>query len=314
MNVKAPFGFVTGCHAGDRFMVQATLASMRHFCPKVPICLIIDGNFDVSDLRRDYGLIVLRVHELPSAEMRKLMCGNYSSKLAALWEGPFEFYVWLDSDAIVWGDFTPHVRTDVDFQIFWSEISIPAKATETPQWLPHFYFDPQKLRHFDAEFDWRGKAYFSSGAFACRRNLITFQEWAKVESWAKQIPGLFAWGEMGMLNYFVHAMTQRGEIKSAMSNLQHVWGHHGKEELMKDCVGTGWHFPKEIRRPRAAHFCGRKPLLIDGKAYSRPFTIARLEHHRRHHGDLGAWLAVINEDRRVLANKVKRRIRNLVGR
>jgi hypothetical protein len=314
MKVQAPFGFVTGCHAGDKFLVQATLASMRHFCPNVPICLTVDGNFDVSDLRREYGLIVLPVHELPSAEMRKLICGSYYAKLAAMWEGPFEFYVWLDSDAIVWGDFTSQVRQDLDFQIFWSEISIPTDATETPPWLPHFYFDPQKLRHFDAEFDWRGKAYFSSGAFACRRNLIPFQEWAKVESWAKQISGLFAWGEMGMLNYLVHAMTQRGEVKSAVSNLQHVWGHHGKEELMKDCVGAGWHFPKEIRRPRVAHFCGRKPLLIDRKAYSRPFTIARLEHYRRHHGDLGTWLALLNEDRRVLVNKIKRRLRNLVGR
>ena len=75
---------------------------------------------------------------------------------------------------------------------------------------------------------------------------------------------------------------------------------------MEDCVGIDWHFPKEIRRPRVAHFCGRKPFLFDRQSYSRPFTIARLEHHRRHHGDLGAWLAVLNEDCRVLANKVRR--------
>ena len=295
-------------------MVQATLASMRYYCPAVPICLVVDGGFDVSDLVKEYGILSLRVADLSSPEIRNLVSGNYRAKLAAMWEGPFEHYVWLDSDAIVWGDFTPQVYADVDFQIFWSEISIPPDATEIPSWLPHFYFDPEKLRHFDAEFDWRGKAYFSSGAFACRRSAIPFDRWAKVESWAKQAPGLFAWGEMGTLNYIVHAMSQRGEIKTAMSNLQHVWGHHGKEELMKDCVGTGWHFPKEIHRPRVAHFCGRKPLLIDRKAYSRPFTIARLEHHRRHHGDLGAWLAVLNEDRRVLVDKVKRRLRNLVGR
>ena len=110
-------------------MVQATLASMRHYCPNVPICLTVDGDFDVSDLERDYELIVLRVSELPSEQMRKMMCGTYRAKLAALWEGPFKFYVWLDSDAIVWGDFTPHVRTDVDFQIFWSEISIWVEKT-----------------------------------------------------------------------------------------------------------------------------------------------------------------------------------------
>jgi hypothetical protein len=313
MKKEASFGFVTGCHAGDKFMVQATLASISHFCPKVPICLIVDGDFDVSDLDKEYGLIVVRVSELPSIEMRKLISGNYRAKLAALWEGPFEFYVWLDSDAIVWGDFTAQIRTDVDFQIFWSEISIPADATEIPPWLPHFYFDPQKLRHFDAAFDWRGYAYFSAGVFACKRDVISFEKWVEAELWGKQIPGLFGdFDDQPLLNYFVHAMAQRREINSTMSNLQHVWGHHGVDELEQDCAGSNWHFPKQIRRPRVAHFCGRKLFVFDRNAYSRPFTIARLEHHRRHHGNLGAWLAVLNEDRGIFTTKLGRRLLNLM--
>ena len=312
MRVQAPFGFVTGCHAEDKFLVQATLASIRHYCPDVPICLTVDGNFDVSDLETEYDLIILRVAELPDEKMRELMLGNHRAKLAALWEGPFEFYVWLDSDAIVWGDFTSHVRTDLDFQIFWSEISVPANATEIPPWLPHFYFDPQKLRQFDGDFDWRGHAYFSAGAFACRRNAISFRKWTEVESWGKEVPGLFAWGDMGMLNYHVHSMTQRREIKAATSNLQHVWEHHGKHELIQDCRNAAWHFPETVDRPRIAHFCGRKPFLFDRKAYCRPFTIARLEHHRRQHGKPGAWFAVLQEDCLRAAAKVKQRIGNLI--
>jgi hypothetical protein len=292
-------------------MAQATLASIRHYCPDVPICLTVDGDFDVSDLEREYDLIALRVPELPSEQMRKVICGNYRAKLAAMWEGPFKHCVWLDSDAIVWGDFTPQIRTDVDFQIFWSEISIPVDATEIPAWLPHFYFDPLKLRRFDPDFEWQGKAYFSSGAFACRQNAIPFEVWDRTESWARESPGLFAWGEMGILNYLVHAMTQRGEIKSAMSNLQHIWGHHGKEELIEDCIGTDWHFPTEIRRPRVAHFCGRKPFLFDRHAYSRPFTIARLEHHRRHNPNWAAWLALFGEDFGVIRKKCGRRLRRM---
>ena len=84
MKVQAPFGFVTGCHAGDKFMVQATLASMRHYCPDVPICLTVDGDFDVSDLAKEYDLIVLRISDLPSdrnakGHLRKLSreaCGD----------------------------------------------------------------------------------------------------------------------------------------------------------------------------------------------------------------------------------------------
>jgi hypothetical protein len=308
MKTCADFGFVTGCHAGDKFMVQATLASMRYYCPDVPICLTVDGDFDVSDLEKEYQAIILRIGELPSAEMRKLTAGGFHAKHAAMWEGPFEFYVWIDSDAIVWGDFTSQVRTDVDFQIFWSEISVPADTIEIPLWLPYFQFDPIKLRQLDPEFDWRGHAYFSAGVFACRRNAIPFERYAEVEAVSRQVPGMFEFGDMGILNYLVHAMTQRGEITSAMTDLQHIWVHHGKEELMQDCTGAGWHFPKEIRRPRVAHFCGRKPFLFYRDTYSRPFTIARLEHHRRRRGEVSAWLAVLNEERCVLTGKLQRRL------
>ena len=312
MNVQAPFGFVTGCHAGDKFLVQATLASITYYCPKTPICLIVDGDFDVSDLEREYDLIVLRVSELGSGKMRDLVSGNCRAKHAAMWEGPFEFYVWLDSDAIVWGDFTPQVRTDVDFQIFWSEISLPSDVTEIPAWMPHFHFDPVKLQQFDPDFDWRGKAYFSAGVFACKRGAIPFEKWMEVETWGKKTPGLFGdFGDQPLLNYFVHSMSQRGDLEVAMSDLQHIWGHHGKEELIEDCAGSYWHFPREIRRPRVAHFCGRKPFLFDRQSYSRPFTIARLEHHRRQHGGLGAWLAVLNEEQHVLAGKLQRRLQRV---
>ena len=296
-------------------MVQATLASMRHYCPKVPICLTVDGDFDVSDLEEEYDLIVLRISELRSEGMRNLVSGNGRAKLAAMWEGPFEFYVWLDSDAIVWGDFTPQVRTDVDFQIFWSEISIPANAIEIPPWLRHFYFDPSKLKRFDPEFDWRGHAYFSAGVFACRRDAIPFVKWTEVEFWGKETPGLFGdFSDQPLLNYFVHSMTQRGELKVAMSDLQHISGHHGIDELKQDCADSNWHLPQKVRRPRVAHFCGRKPFLFDRQSYSRPFTIARLEHHRRHHGELGAWLAVLNEEQYVLADKFWRRLQRVVGK
>lgn len=99
-----------------------------------------------------------------------------------------------------------------------------------------------------------------------------------------------------------------------MSNSRQMWGHHGKEELMKDCTGTGWHFPKTIRRPRVAHFCGCKSFLFDRHAYSRPFSIDRLEHHRRYHGEVRAWFAVLNEERRVLTDELRRRLQRAVSR
>lgn len=109
-----------------------------------------------------------------------------------------------------------------------------------------------------------------------------------------------------MLNYLVHAMAQRRKLTVAMSDLQHIGGHQGLTELKSDCADSDWHFPKTTLRPRATTFAGVN-RLFDRQAYSRPFTIARLEHHRCQPSELGAWVAVLNEEARVLAGKLQRR-------
>jgi hypothetical protein len=315
MDVIAPFGFVTACHAGDKFMVQATLASMKYYCSGVPICLLADGDVDVSDLQRDYGVIVMRPRDLSDARMTALVSGNYRIKLAAMWEGPFEFYVWVDSDAIVWGDFTAQVRRDADFQIFWSEVSVEPDAVEVPVWLPHFYFDLERLRQHDPEFEWRGWPYFSAGVYACRRGFISFEEWMTYEEWNSQhAGGLFRFGDQGILNYVVHSRHQRGERKVAVSDLQYHVEHHGRREIDEDTANCGWSFPNAVARPRVCHFCGKKPLLSDPRAYSRAFTIARLEHYRLRRANLGAWFAILREEAGVVTGKARRRMSRFINK
>jgi hypothetical protein len=314
MQTIAPFGFVTGCHPGDKFMVQATLASMRHFCPDLPVCLVADGGVDVRDLQRRYGCHVLRTEELANPLMRGLCHGSQHAKLAALWAGPFEQFVWLDADAIVWGDFTGSVRRDLDFQIFWSEISIPPDASAPPAWLGHFYFDLEQVLSFDPRFEWRGLPYFSTGTFACRRNAITFEAWMDVAGWEKRSARrVFRFGEQGQLEYMVHAGAQKGALRVDWTDLQYLVRHHGTGEIEKDTAGCGWRFPGKISRPRIAHFPGQKPLISNRRAYSRAFTIARLEHHRRTRSEAGAWLAVWKEEIAVLWKKVCALLRRAAG-
>jgi len=289
-------------------MVGATLASIRHFCPQTPICLIVDGDADVSDLEKQYELIVLRVNDLPSQEMCDLIAGSYRVKLAAMWEGPFEHYVWLDSDAIVWGDITQYVCTDLDFQIFWPEISIPADAEEEPSWLAHFYFNLAEIKKRNPDFEWRGYPYFSAGAYACRRNAISYEQWADAEQWGQEVPDLFQFGDQGILNYLVLFKSQRDEIKMDWSDLQ--WSRNfGFDELIKTGSAFGWDFPAQVDRPAILHFCGRKPSTLDPQCFSRPFTIARLCHLKASHSSLGAWCRILLEDLAVVLAKVRRKWR-----
>src|SRR5437764_9666161 len=99
---------------------------MRHYCPDVPICLTVDGNFDVSDLQNDYNLIVLRVSELPSTEMRELMWGNSCRKAGRALGRSFGVLclVRFRGDSLGW--FSLKGPTGPGFQYFLDGISYPA--------------------------------------------------------------------------------------------------------------------------------------------------------------------------------------------
>jgi hypothetical protein len=292
-------------------MVQATLASIRYFCPDVPICLVADGDVDVSELEKQYGLIVLRTKELPDPRMRELCCGSYYAKLSAMWEGPFEYALWLDADAILWGDIRPKLEKIFDFHIF--SCNGISDLEEIPFWMTHYQHDPILLKKFDPAFDWKRNPYFCSGTFAFRKNVVPFEMWLEVQSWRGQCNGLFGWGEMGMLNYCIHSLSQKGNIRVGISDLQHLRSEQGIEEFVQDLKNSGCRFPKSVKRPRVAHFCGNKPYLHDFKSYSNPFTIARLEHYRKTRGEFGAWAAVLNEERKILqkrlGGKLKKKLR-----
>jgi hypothetical protein len=312
LKIQAPFGFVTSCYEGDKFMVQATLGSMRHYCPDVPICLIVDGNVDVSDIQKVYDLIVLRVANLPNQDMKSLIARSTRSKLAGMWEGPFEHFVWMDSDAIAWGDFTRVIDRNLDFEIFWSdEVSLPADAQEIPPWLPHFYFDPNKLKSFDPGFEWRGLPYFCDGVFAAKRNAFSFEEFQEVFSWSQTAASPWAKDFVcqPFVNYLVQSKKQKGQIKVGRSDLQYLTRHVGDQEISEELANSRWRFPKEINRPRAVHFCGRKPLIQNRRSDGKAFTIARLEHYRKTRGEFGAWAAVLNEERKILQKRVVGKIR-----
>ena len=136
--------------------------------------------------------------------------------------------------------------------------------------------------------------------------MISYEQWQVVEGWARQEPGLFHFGDQGILNYLVHAKSQRGEIKSTWSDLQ--WSRSSpRDSLEKDCARAGWRFPEQVGKPMVLHFCGSKPHITNFKGYSRPFTIARLAHYRRGHGSLGAWIAIWIEEMGLCYNRIKGR-------
>lgn len=136
----------------------------------------------------------------------------------------------------------------------------------------------------------------------------------EVSKWQVRVGArIFRFGEQGQLEYMVHAKAQRAEIRVDWSDLQYAVRHHGREEIDRDTADSGWRFPTKIHRPRVAHFPGQKPHVLNFRHYSRAFTIARLEHHRKSKSELAAWSAVLAEELPIYFKKATRRLRRSVG-
>jgi len=118
----------------------------------------------VSDLEQEYDLVALRFLELASKEMQKVTHGNARAKLAAMWEGPLSF-MYGSIQTLLSGVVLVHRSALTSIFKF---LERDFKFGPTPQKFPHgcrsFIFDPHNLRRFDADFNWRGRAYSSSGA------------------------------------------------------------------------------------------------------------------------------------------------------
>ena len=65
------FGIIIACCDQDYLFAKGCCASIRYFLGDVPICLLIDGTFSVSDLEKSYGVRVIDRTTVSQEVLRK---------------------------------------------------------------------------------------------------------------------------------------------------------------------------------------------------------------------------------------------------
>lgn len=294
-------------------MVKATCASIRHSLPDTPICVIVDGDFEITELESLYNAIPLYLKDLQSAELRALCPGSGRSKLAALWEGPFDRFLYLDSDAIIWGDIKQVLgHNTADFIAFSS-----ANVVNTESSISHFFFDIKLLQEINPNFHWEQRPYFCTGAFVASLDMFPLEHYLELEHLSKKHPSLFKFWEQGMLNYAIFSESDKGGLRYTVQDLQYIPVDHSafecKERFQLHLLSP----PTSVSNPVVIHFCGRKPLLQNLNAYSKPFTAFRLLHYRNlfGHNLLGitrALAKIFSEEISILIPKIRRRFSPMV--
>ena len=270
-------GIITACHKGDYFMVKATCASIRHFLPSIPICVIIDGDFTVPELEKLYHVQTLHTSEFQNPVLRKICPGSPRAKLAAIWESPFEEFLCIDSDIIFWGD----VLSQIDLNNYdFISLTNWKSSLQDKNNVKYFFFDPDRIREVDSNFNWLDQPLFCAGAFACRKNCLDVDEYIALEEFANKNPGVFNFAEQGIFNYMVMKAANHGGIKLTSANLQYIVVDHPREITKKNFITPFFAPPTKVANPTLVHFCGRKPLLQNLSSYSYAFTVFRLLHYR----------------------------------
>jgi hypothetical protein len=268
----ADFGINIACYRADYPFAKACVASIRRHLGDVPVCLFVDGDFSVRELERTYGIRAIYARDVADPELRRRSYGYGLTKMIVFWESPFERFLYLDADTVIWGDVLDGLdvaRADFIF-------NAPHEAY-TEHILKDQYFDYDRLFEHTRWFPWQGLPYFNTGAFIARRGLFSTADYYELLDLKLQDDSLMPTGEQGILNVMVFRAAAEARITVAQAALQTVVPVVAAAELQQRFPIPG--DPLAFRSPpenrSIIHWAGAKPFSLRSDVFREPMTYYR---------------------------------------
>jgi hypothetical protein len=262
------FGVIIAAYHGDFLWAKGCIGSLQEIKPKLPICVIYDGlasrNRDLMRLK-ELGFVdtIIDRGSVKNEWLRNNSFGWGFTKLIALWESPWEHFVYVDADTAFSGDIFKKIGDyrDWDMIIDQSEHSFDKAGVE--KW----FFGTGRCELHYPDFDWQryGANYFCGGVFVAKRGIFPLEDYQAAMAIHKSDPAMFPFGEMGILNLMVFRAHQQGKLRYAQRWIQMMTNDHPVAELDR-IVQTD--------DPFIYHFAGKKPVRFL-KVFSSPMTQGR---------------------------------------
>lgn len=266
------FGIIIACCDQDYHLAKGCCASIRYFLGDVPICLIVDGTFSVSLLQKTYNVSVINSLNVKNEFLRQNSFGWGLTKMIAFWESPWNNFLVLDADTIVWGDLLKFANFK-DFDVI---VDLPVYK-DTFEEFSQFFLNPQEVEKHFPDFQWHSHLgeYFCTGAFFAKRNIFSLDDYMSILDFNAKNPNVFKFGEQGLLNFMIFDASDKGRLRLGQESWQILVPHHKWENLEK-------RFPIKEKKPvlqgeeaSVIHWCGDKPKLYSSKVYSEPMSFSR---------------------------------------
>lgn len=266
------FGIIIACCDQDYHFAKGCCASIRHFLGDVPICLIIDGTFSTKALETAYDVQVINRLNIKNDILRQRSFGWGLTKMIAFWESPWQHFLVLDADTIVWGNILQFANFK-DFDII---VDKPLYKDSFEE-FSKFFFNPEELEKHLPGFQWQKHfgEYFCTGTFFAKRDIFSLDEYINMLDLVSKHPNIFWPGEQGFLNYMIFRDADAGKLRLGQSSWQVLVPHFEWEDLEK-------RFPVDEQGPVlhseeacVIHWAGPKPTLYSSEVYSKPMNFCR---------------------------------------
>ena len=189
-----------------------------------PICVILDGDSTPKDLQRVEGITVVRRDEVEPKELRDASFRSPRAKNAPLWASPYETFLLLDADTIVWGD----MRKLADFDRF--DFILDSPGVEPL----HGVMDVEQASTCFPDFDSRSHAgeYVNNGVYFGRRGTLDLERYLHALRVADERPGMF-YGSQGSFNYMLFSAADEGTIRLEQRELQVQTGRTDRADVLQ---------------------------------------------------------------------------------
>jgi len=261
------FGVIICTCKFDFFLAKGCVASVRQAMGEVPITLFIDDDLEASAFARHYNVRLMYRHEVRDPWLRTMNTGWGLPKMTLLWESPYENFLYLDCDTIVWGDVRQaHLHPfDADIIIDPGDVfSRPwAPGVGTDERIAKEYFNPKIMEEVFPAFPWKKyrEKLFCTGVFAAKRNCLSLNVYRRIFEARQPHPGLFSpSAEMPLLNFLIFEAEERGEVQVRRAPIQVVCEQDNQDFLRRTFHLTSSGPETSPPTPTVLHFTEPKPL------------------------------------------------------
>ena len=277
------FGVVIPAAPEHLHWVRGTCASVRHFMGDTPICILLDGDELPDELCETYDVHVVLRDDVEPRELRELSFGSLKAKNTVLWASPFETFLLLDADAVVWGD----MRLLADFDRF--DFVLDCGGREPLRSVMDVAAVAEHVPGFDAAS--HAAHFVNSGAYFGRRGVLDLDRYLDLLRLSHEHSGLF-YGSQGAFNLMVFAAADEGEIRVQQRELQVMTGRTKREDVVRR-FGFSDSKPAVVGDPVVLHWVASpKPRVRQrGRDYFEPMTYFRREFRRAARGGAAPGLA-----------------------